>query len=58
LTADDPARLADLVAWSRAAVLRIQRFYADNPTLVADDMDIRFTFLRSAKEENHQEDFA
>jgi hypothetical protein len=52
LTADDPERLADLVAWSRAAVLRIQRFYADNPDRVADDSDIRFTFLRPDKEES------
>lgn len=55
LTADDPQRLAELVDWSRAAVLRIQRFYAENPADIADDIDIRFTFLRPDKGEEGEQ---
>lgn len=51
LTDDKPAHLADLLEWSREAVLRIQRFYSDNPYSVPAKGEIRFSFQRTGKDE-------
>ena len=52
LAAGDKARLDDLTAWSYDAVARIQNFYSDDPYSVTDKGGVRFSFLRSGREED------
>jgi hypothetical protein len=50
LTENKPGYLDDLVQWGQESVLRIQRFYSDDPYSVSSKGSIRFSFLRSGGE--------
>lgn len=52
LAGDDKTRLDDIVDWSYDAVGRIQNFYSDDPYSVTDKGSVRFSFLRSGREED------
>ncbi len=56
LTEDDPAYLQELLAWSREAVDRIERFYGSAYGSPSRDHEVHFSFVRGSEERNSDPD--
>jgi hypothetical protein len=51
LTAEDPQKREELVAWGRKAVSKIEGFYTGDEADLPEDHPIRFTFITSAADD-------